>query len=111
MPVDRLAPRITTLKLNPSRVRRGSSMRISFTLSEAAKVTLSIQRRAKARPHRLTTLKGAITRQNAAGARRLTFSGRLRGKRLAPGTYRLVLRARDTAGNRSAAVSASFTVV
>jgi hypothetical protein len=44
------------------------------------------------------------------GANRVRFSGRLGGHKLAPGSYRLIARAVDAAGNRSKAVSAAFRV-
>ncbi len=46
-----------------------------------------------------------------AGAHRLTFRARLRGRSLRAGRYRLVLRATDAAGNRSAARRLVFTVL
>ena len=46
-----------------------------------------------------------------AGAHRLTFRARLRGRPLRAGRYRLVMRATDTAGNRAAPKRLAFTVV
>jgi hypothetical protein len=46
------------------------------------------------------------------GADRIHFEGVLgRGRRLPPGRYRLVLSARDAAGNTSAKHTAAFTIV
>jgi len=52
---------------------------------------------------------GGFTHSDSAGAISLHFSGRLKGKRLAPGSYRLQAVARDAAGS-SAAVAKSFTI-
>jgi hypothetical protein len=52
---------------------------------------------------------GSFTHADKATANSFHFSGRLKGKRLAPGTYRLQAIAHDAAGN-SAAVDKSFTI-
>jgi hypothetical protein len=58
-----------------------------------------------------TALRGALRRTTSAGAHRLTFRARLRGRALRAGRYRLVLRATDAAGNHSTARRLAFTVV
>ena len=45
-----------------------------------------------------------------AGANALRISGRLEGRRLARGRYRLRAVARDAAGNRSLTKTARFTI-
>jgi len=65
----------------------GSTLR--FSLSEAARVTIAVQRRTTGRRV------GGVCRTPSRRNRR----------------YRLAVRARDAAGNRSAAGTASFTVV
>jgi hypothetical protein len=60
---------------------------------------------------RYRVLPGALRRATAAGAHRLTFRARLRGRPLRAGRYKLVLRGNDLAGNRSAARRVTFTVV
>ena len=52
---------------------------------------------------------GSFTHSDHAGAISLRFSGRLKGKRLAPGSYRLEAVASDAAGS-SAAVDKGFTI-
>ena len=66
-------------------------------------------RRAKActRFVRVTTL----TLAGKKGADSLAFSGKVRGKPLAPGRYRAVIPAVDAAGNRSVVRRVSFTVL
>ena len=53
---------------------------------------------------------GSFTHVDAAGANRPHFSGRLRGRKLKPGSYRLQAVARNAAGQSSATMVASFRV-
>lgn len=147
---DRTAPRITRARLSrtsfagvrsakgrgravASRTRRRDvprGTRIAFTLSEAARVTVAVERslpgrvrgRAcvaprrglKRRCTRTVTVATPIVRQLRAGARALAFSGRYgRGGRsaLRPGAYRLRLVARDGAGNSSRPVRLAFEIL
>jgi hypothetical protein len=97
---DRRPPRITTLKL------RGH--RISFTLSEPAKLKLTFARR---RGKHYKRLDGSIAHaETKAGKHTLRFSGRLGRHRLKPGRYRLSMTATDAAGNRSKAAHAKFSI-
>jgi len=138
---DTTKPKLSKLKLSAKRFRIGSKLAtaaavrtgttIRYTLSEAATVTLSFQRvsagrkvgkrcvkpkrsnRRRKRCTRFAAVKPAVTFANqAAGARRIHFEGRLsRRKTLKPGVYRLTLRARDTAGNRSTGLTSRITVL
>jgi hypothetical protein len=116
------------------RVPRGTKIR--FRLSEAAKVKLVIERklpgrkvrkrvggrlrtvcvkptRALRRKRRCTRYvrAGTLTRTYAvAGAKTVSFSGRIGRRKLKVGKYRLTLTATDGAGNRSRAQRRSFTV-
>ena len=125
------APNLTGLTVRPptfvlgnflpaasQRRRRGTT--IAFTLSEAARTTLTFtrkrpgrrvrgrcvkpRRRNLGRPRcRRTVVAGRIRIELAAGAQAIRFSGRLtRRKRLRPGRYGLVVTARDAGGLRSA---------
>jgi hypothetical protein len=121
---------VTSLRLTPSRFRRGThaatlakhsrkripvGTTISFTLSQAATVTLTFQRaqpgvtsgarclapspkrRHGHRCTRYTTVDGNVSIAAPARADRLGFDGLLAGgAKLAPGGYRLVLSASDT---------------
>lgn len=136
---DRTAPALTALKLTPARFRaaqRGASLAatavgttVRFTLSEAASVRFTVERttvgrrvgrscrrvtaqnRRRARCTRYVAVKGSATRKAIKGATSVKFRGRLGGRRLAPGRYRLILRATDAAGNRSAVRRAGFRIV
>lgn len=79
---------------------------VSYGLSRAATVRFSVERcaktkrtRGRVRCLRHRKLRGAFTQSGAAGRNRVLFTGRLRGRRLAAGRYRLVAIA--SAGDRS----------
>jgi len=79
--------------------------------AETASVTLGFERHAgrrRAAAPRATVALGTLR----AGARRVRFTGRLsRSRALALGIYRLVVTARDRAGNRSLPVRAAFRLI
>jgi hypothetical protein len=109
-----------------ARVRKGTT--IKYTLSEAARVSFTVERVSPGRrvgsrcvrptratqndPHctRLTKI-GSFAANAPAGVSRRLFSGRLGSKSLSPGSYRLVLVAKDAARNVSAAKQLSFKIV
>jgi YVTN family beta-propeller protein len=64
----------------------------------------------KHRCTRLVTLRGSFARAGGTGENRFRFTGRLRGKRLAPGSYRLVATPRAGSSTGRAA-SAAFKIV
>jgi Ig domain of plant-specific actin-binding protein len=111
-PTDTTAPRLSKPSLSRRRFRigkvsgrRGSVLRLSS--SEAAKLTLTVDRigaRRRARP--LT-----VTRAIGAGPVRIPLTGRFGARRLAPGAYRLTLTARDAAGNVSPPARVGFTIL
>lgn len=82
---------------------RGTTL--SYTLSEAAKVTVKIQRDHARRAA------GKLTRNARKGVNTLKFSGRIGARALKPGRYTFVVTAVDAAGNRSAAKSVRFRVL
>jgi sugar lactone lactonase YvrE len=116
---DRAAPSLRGVSLRPRRLRaarRGATIAalasgatLRYALSEPGVLTIAIER--ADRRGRYRALRGALRRTTTAGAHRLTFRARLAGRALRAGRYRLVLRAADAAGNRSAARRVAFTVV
>jgi Divergent InlB B-repeat domain len=135
---DFVAPAIAAFRLSRTVFRAASSgpaiaslvgTRISLTLSEQATVTFRVARlaagrrvggrcvaptarnRSRPRCERSILLRGRIVRELASGTSRLRYRGRLRNKALAPGRYRLLVRARDAAGNLSSRRRAAFTIV
>jgi hypothetical protein len=53
---------------------------------------------------------GSFTHADGAGANRFWFTGRLRGRKLGRGAYRLEVTARYAGGRRSAPLLGSFSV-
>ena len=139
-PRDTVAPRVSRLKLSrrtfaahrsgPSvRGARARGTRVSYRISEAATVTFRVQRvlagrrvrgrcvkatranRAKRRCKRYRTLRGSFRHTGTAGANRFTFTGRLAGRSLRPGRYRLLAAAKDAAANKSRPVRKPFRII
>jgi len=136
--IVRIAPpllfalRISPATFNPSRAgpsvvrssRRGAT--VSFRLDEPATVAFTVQRgisgtrskgrcrvaaHAAAKPCTIwRTVKGSFRVSGKRGLNRLRFSGRLNRHALAPGHYRLALRARDRAHRVSRFVRVRFTI-
>jgi hypothetical protein len=138
-PPDRVAPQVSGLTLSrhvfaaasrgasiAQRSRIGVGTQLRYTLTEDAAVRFTIKRRAagrmvrgkcsrrtrrnRARRKCTLGLRGAITVHGARGLNRVTFRGRLRGRKLRPGRYVLVAVATDRAGNRSRAAQVKFTI-
>jgi hypothetical protein len=111
------APVITGLRLSATRIRVGRPATVSFELDRPAVAVLTAERsragrrvgghcvaptrrnRRRAACTRWVRVPGSIVRRAQSGANRLTFTGRLAGRRLAPGAYRLVLRAETSSGS------------
>jgi hypothetical protein len=112
-----------------ARRRRRAGTRVTYTLSEAALVTFRVQRRARgrrvgrrcAKPRkknrrrrrciRYVRLRGSFSHRGATGRGSFRFTGRLRGRKLAPRRYRLVGTATDSFGNRGKGVGRRFRVL
>jgi hypothetical protein len=129
---DTHRPVVSKVKLTRKRFavsgrKRGTTL--SFSLSEAATVRIAIQRRHSGRrkggrcvapTRKLRKAKkctryvtvGALSRSGRAGTNRVAFTGRLKGRALARGSYRFSITATDAAGNAaSRAGTSAFTVV
>jgi hypothetical protein len=126
-------------RLHPRRFRaargRGASIAVSigttitYRLSEPAKVTFTVQkyralsrvcvrRLAKSSRHRTgprcrkwISVKGRFAKASLAGPNSVRFTGRLKRRPLKPGGYRLVIRARDAAGNVTRPKRPNFRIV
>jgi len=121
---DLAAPVITGPTLTPKRfrvsprstatvARTGRGSRIRYSLSEAATVTLRFQRAVTTRRggRRRWVAAGTLRRAGIAGVNRVPFSGRIGRRALRAGSYRLVLRATDAAGNSAKAKPRALRVV
>ena len=105
----------------------GTTLRVA--LSEAARVKFAVERRAagrrvrgrcvkprrgnrgRRRCSRWVRLRGTFTVPGVAGTNTVTFRGRLRGRKLGAGRYRISARAQDGAANRSGLRRARFRIV
>jgi N-acetylneuraminic acid mutarotase len=86
--------------------RYGTTLRL--TVSEPARIRLTVRRRSG---RKLVAVKGSVSRQGRSGRNTVRFTGRIAGKRLAAGRYVLAVVAVDAAGNRSAVVRRSFSIL
>jgi len=125
---DTIKPVLSSFSLSPVRFRAASSgpsisaalgTRVSYKLSEKAAVNFRVERavlgrfvggrcvrpkrsnRTKRRCTRYVTLRGSFTDKGKAGKNSFKFRGRLGGRKLRPGRYRLRAVATDPAKNRS----------
>jgi uncharacterized delta-60 repeat protein len=103
--------------------------RVTYTLTEPSRVRFTVQRRARGRKvgrrcvkqtkrnskrrrcTRYVRVRGSFAHRGGAGTNSFKFSGRLRGRKLRLGRYRLVAIAIDAAGNRSPAKRRAFRIV
>jgi len=112
--------------------KRGTrqTSRVSYRLSEDANVRFIAQRWAIGRKkgkrclvgkrarrlfkakkcRKLVRVKGAFTHTGTQGVNRFRFSGYVRGRRLKPGTYRMLGVPTDAAGNRGRRFGAYFVI-
>jgi hypothetical protein len=92
--------------------RRRVGARVSYALDEAATVTFTVKRIVRRGRHtRYVPVRGSFSDAGDVGGNTLRFSGRLNGKRLKPGRYRLIALPVDVAGNVGNAVIAAFRIV
>ncbi len=139
-PGDSTKPVLGSLRLSPTVFRAAKSggsisakrkvgTKVTFTLSEASRVTFSVQRktrgrkvgkrcRAKKRSNakrkactRWVKVKGSFTVAGKAGKNSFKFRGRIRRKRLKRGSYRLSGQAVDSAKNKSVVKRKGFRIV
>ena len=135
---DRVRPRLWKLAVSPTRFRAARSgpsaaavtgTTVRYLLSERARTRFRVQRAKKGRLvggrcvkaspansdrrrcTRWVLMGGAFTRTSHAGVNRFRFRGRLSGRALRPHRYRLIARATDAAGNRSAVRRTRFRII
>ena len=113
---DTTAPALSDVSLSRTRfrvARRSTALSASagttlrFSLSEAARVRISVQRRRAGRFVRV----GVLRRSAPAGHSGVAFTGRLGRRALRPGRHRLRITAVDAAGNASRPAVAGFAIV
>ena len=87
---------------------RAVGTKVSYTLSEPATSRFRVERR---KGGRHVTLRGRFKHAGNRGRNRFRFTGRLRGRKLRPGPYRLVMVAVDAAANKSPTQRLRFRIV
>ncbi len=137
--VTRPAPGVSALRITPTAFRAarsgpsdrrkgGRGATVTFRLDATATVTFSVQRsrsgreingrcRVGSRSHRnakrceiWTAVSGSFRITGKPGTNRFMFTGRIGGRKLDPGRYRLVARARDAAGAHGKLARAGFSI-
>ncbi|MET0615955.1 MAG: thrombospondin type 3 repeat-containing protein [Thermoleophilaceae bacterium] len=97
------APTLAQLRIKRAKRR----LKVSYDLSEAAVVTFRVERR---RAGHWRRIKGRFSNSGDAGSNSFRWNGRLRGRRLSPGRYRLVAEAVDASSEHSARLRKRFSV-
>jgi virginiamycin B lyase len=129
-PVDKTPPSLTKLTITKRFYAGQKSVKITFSLSEKAAVSLRFEHGSSGRSvggkcvkathanrhhtscTRFATTGPRLDLSGKAGANSVTFSGKVAGKTLAIGSYKISASAVDSALNRSKSVeSSSFSVV
>ena len=85
----RLSPRVFRAARRGPSISPRAGTRVTYGLASAARVRFAVQRVVRGAYRRVP---GAFTHQGSSGTNRFRFSGRVRGRRLEPGRYRLVAR-------------------
>ena len=121
-PADMRRPVASILSITPGRfrartaARRRTGARISYALDENATVTFTVKRIIKRVGRGRTRtgyrpVRGSFADAGEVGGNTLRFSGRIGGRRLKPGLYRLIALPVDAAGNTGNAVFIKFRIV
>lgn len=108
---DVTEPRLTHVSLRPTRFNpaRGGAI-VRYSVNEACTLLARLDRYVT-RTHRYVRMHGSFKVESAAGRHSFRFSGRVGGRALRSGRYRLSLAARDLAQNTAAAVRVPFTII
>lgn len=117
------SPTLSSLRLTPKSFQAGpgpkTGSRLSFSLSEPARVRFAVKPRGGVKGKRPRPIafaqklvrRGSFERDGKAGRNQFRFTGRVGGRALGPGRYTLRAVATDAAGNRSAPRSVAFTIL
>jgi hypothetical protein len=100
---------VTGFKFTAKSIAPGSGGKFKYTLSAPARVTITIARRLPGKKLRYVTAGSIVVAAAKAGSNKTQFSGRLKGKKLALGTYRATISTRNAAGT-AARRSTTFIV-
>jgi hypothetical protein len=109
-------PRLGALTLSPSRFRvaargrRRAGTTIAFSVPQPAKVAITFERAQPGR-RKYKRVRGVLRVTVPAGSQRVRFLGKVGGRKLRPGRYRVSAVATDAAGHSSASQHAAATVL
>ena len=126
--LDKVKPVLSLLRVLPGLFHRNKGATIGFRLSEAAMVTLRVdrvlrgvrrhgscvvrKRRGRGKPcTRYVPVPGSFRQTAAEGPNTFHFDARVGGRLLFPGPYRLRASPRDNAGNVGKTAVAAFRVL
>ena len=112
------APRLTYTALGSTELAPTDPIAVSYKLSKRASVTFHLEqrvnrctRRKRAKPCVIWTKPRAVVRKRGRrGRNRVRFDGKLHGRRLPRGKYRLTVEARDGAGNITRSTQLYFRI-
>jgi hypothetical protein len=115
-------PRVSGFRVSPKAFRAATSggsltlravgTSVTYRLSHSARAAFTVQRLVRRRGRlRYIALRGSFSHASSAGLNQVRFSGRLRGRALAPGRYLLVIVAIDSRRLSSSARSVRFRIV
>jgi hypothetical protein len=98
---------VRALRIAPAAFR--TAARVAFSLPTAARVRFAVQR---ALPRgRWRAVPGTFVRSGRAGANAFSFAGRVRGRRLGAGAYRLAAQALDATGTPGPRLAVRFRIL
>ncbi|MEX0973529.1 MAG: IPT/TIG domain-containing protein [Solirubrobacterales bacterium] len=107
-PVAGTPPKLWRVTLRPRRFRAKRGAKVLFRASEPARIRVVVQRRVRRGFRRV---RGGFNRRALAGPNSFRFRGRIRGRTLRPGAYRMLIRAIDAQGQRSKLLRRAFRIV
>jgi secreted trypsin-like serine protease len=105
---DTLPPVVSRARLSRKKLKPGKRATLSFDLSEASAVTVTVLRKAGGA---YAALSPSVPLSASAGHVARQFSARLDGRKLKRGSYKLRIDAVDSAGNRGVPAFVAFKVV
>lgn len=111
-------PKVKVKGAKPSKAKRGTTFR--YSVNEAGTVSFKIERKVRrvpikrCKPKRCSfrfKLLGSRSQAAKAGANKLKWNGKLKGKPLRPGAYRATVVATDQVGGRSTPKTVGFRIL
>lgn len=106
---DTTKPKVTKFSIKLKRAKAKKKNAFRFTLSEKARVKITVKRTSKGKGKRA---QGKIVKKNvAAGKRKIVFKGRIGKRKLKPAKYLATIVAVDQFGNKSKPRKLRFRII